>query len=68
MIVIEKLDHIQFCIGVGAEDEAHQFYTEILGRFGYNKPHLFAKLHVYQLPIGNFAPAIIRHILRNKTA
>lgn len=38
MIVIERLDHIQVCIPVGAEDQARRFYTEILGFKEISKP------------------------------
>lgn len=30
-IVIKRLDHIQICIPIGAEDEARDFYMGVLG-------------------------------------
>ncbi|QXV66774.1 VOC family protein [Mucilaginibacter sp. 21P] len=38
MITIERLDHIQVCIPIGAEDQARQFYTGILGFKEISKP------------------------------
>jgi len=37
-IVIKRLDHIQICIPIGAEDEARAFYTGVLGFTEIDKP------------------------------
>ncbi len=37
-IKIVKLDHVQICIPIGAEDEARAFYTHILGLKEIEKP------------------------------
>ncbi|MBW9216918.1 VOC family protein [Anoxybacillus sp. ST70] len=37
-IVIKRLDHIQICIPIGAEDEARAFYTGVLGFAEIEKP------------------------------
>lgn len=37
-IVIKRLDHIQICIPIGAEDEARDFYTGVLGFTEIEKP------------------------------
>ncbi|EMI11455.1 VOC family protein [Anoxybacillus gonensis] len=37
-ILIKRLDHIQICIPIGAEDEARAFYTGVLGFAEIEKP------------------------------
>ncbi|WP_027408471.1 VOC family protein [Anoxybacteroides tepidamans] len=37
-IVVKRLDHVQICIPVGAEDEARAFYTDVLGFVEIEKP------------------------------
>ncbi|AGT32437.1 glyoxalase [Geobacillus genomosp. 3] len=38
MIRVKRLDHVQICIPVGAEDEARAFYTGVLGFQEIEKP------------------------------
>jgi catechol 2,3-dioxygenase-like lactoylglutathione lyase family enzyme len=38
MIQIKRLDHIQLCIPIGKENEARQFYTDVLGLEEIRKP------------------------------
>ncbi|MFN0036448.1 MAG: VOC family protein [Saprospiraceae bacterium] len=38
MINIKRLDHIQICIPTGKENEARQFYTDIIGLTEIPKP------------------------------
>jgi catechol 2,3-dioxygenase-like lactoylglutathione lyase family enzyme len=37
-IQVKRLDHVQICIPVGAEDEARAFYTSLLGFTEIEKP------------------------------
>ncbi|WP_143415266.1 VOC family protein [Geobacillus sp. E263] len=37
-IHVKRLDHVQICIPVGAEDEARAFYTDLLGFTEIEKP------------------------------
>jgi len=37
-IVVKRLDHVQICIPIGAEDEARAFYTGVLGFSEIEKP------------------------------
>ncbi|ACJ33988.1 VOC family protein [Anoxybacillus flavithermus] len=37
-IIIKRLDHVQICIPIGAEDEARAFYTGVLGFTEIEKP------------------------------
>lgn len=37
-IVVKRLDHVQICIPIGAEDEARAFYTGVLGFTEIEKP------------------------------
>jgi catechol 2,3-dioxygenase-like lactoylglutathione lyase family enzyme len=37
-IRVKRLDHVQICIPVGAEDEARAFYTDLLGFTEIEKP------------------------------
>jgi catechol 2,3-dioxygenase-like lactoylglutathione lyase family enzyme len=37
-IQVKRLDHVQICIPVGAEDEARAFYTDLLGFNEIEKP------------------------------
>ena len=38
MIKIKRLDHIQICIPIDRENEAREFYTNILGFEEISKP------------------------------
>ncbi|MCL6586725.1 MAG: VOC family protein [Anoxybacillus sp.] len=37
-IVVKRLDHVQICVPIGAEDEARAFYTGVLGFSEMEKP------------------------------
>jgi catechol 2,3-dioxygenase-like lactoylglutathione lyase family enzyme len=37
-IQIQRLDHVQLCIPIGAEDEARRFYAGVLGLTEIEKP------------------------------
>jgi catechol 2,3-dioxygenase-like lactoylglutathione lyase family enzyme len=37
-IAVKRLDHVQICIPIGAEDEARAFYTDVLGFVEIEKP------------------------------
>lgn len=37
-IKVKRIDHVQVCIPIGAEDEARGFYTDILGFQEIEKP------------------------------
>ncbi|CUA80017.1 VOC family protein [Anoxybacillus suryakundensis] len=37
-IVVKRLDHVQICVPIGAEDEARAFYTGVLGFTEIEKP------------------------------
>lgn len=37
-ICVKRIDHVQICIPVGAEDEARAFYTDLLGFTEIEKP------------------------------
>lgn len=37
-IKVKRIDHVQVCIPIGAEDEAREFYTDILGFQEIEKP------------------------------
>jgi catechol 2,3-dioxygenase-like lactoylglutathione lyase family enzyme len=37
-IHVKRLDHVQICIPVGAEEEARAFYTDLLGFMEIEKP------------------------------
>lgn len=56
---IKRLDHIQICIPIGAEEQAKQFYVEVLGLEEIEKPDtlkpnggLWFKVADIQLHIG----------------
>jgi len=38
VVKVKRIDHVQICIPIGAEDEARKFYTDILGFTEIEKP------------------------------
>ncbi len=70
MIHFKRLDHVQICIPTGKENDARQFYTEIIGLVEIPKPAelipnggLWYQIADIQLHIGteNDIPASKRH-------
>ncbi|ANB61714.1 VOC family protein [Anoxybacteroides amylolyticum] len=37
-VVVRRLDHVQICVPIGAEDEARAFYTDVLSFVEIEKP------------------------------